>query len=435
MKKILILIAIATFVLISCDDDKNDKKDTDVLPDNDTDIIVPDEDIVTPDEDEIVPDEDTVTPDEDEIVPDEDIVTPDEDEIVPDEDTVEPVCNSGEGQIIVCETDSAKKQKQFCDTEGQWQNDGGCYTSKGLPPCTDITAYYTDAAELTAAPKPGESCYGQDAQYALRGYCTPKSFTVSGTAPEEIITDNNTGVQWIKTLNDYDASGLSLEESETYCGGLTYGEFSDWRVPTMYELEAVVNFEKSDPPFTAGFTGLPEGESLWSTTPNGQAADSVWIMDSSDGNTGIDDITSYNFTMCVRGEAYNPTHTFTETDVNGDIIVEDSATDLKWTKTSVENKKWTEAIAYCEDLTYAAYSDWRLPNINELKTIVDRTRTEPPASSFPEITSNFYWSSSTNYVYPYNAWIVSMAHGNSNSADKTYAGEEGSYYKVLCVRN
>lgn len=34
---------------------------------------------------------------------------------------------------------------------------------------------------------------------------------------------------------------------------------------------------------------------------------------------------------------------------------------------------WKDALAYCEELTSAGHSDWRLPNAKELQSIVDYT--------------------------------------------------------------
>jgi hypothetical protein len=63
---------------------------------------------------------------------------------------------------------------------------------------------------------------------------------------------------------------------------------------------------------------------------------------------------------------------FTRDDVHG--IVADSTTDLMWQDHErLGHENWQDAIDYCEDLTLGGYSDWRLPNINELQTIVDRS--------------------------------------------------------------
>ncbi len=38
------------------------------------------------------------------------------------------------------------------------------------------------------------------------------------------------------------------------------------------------------------------------------------------------------------------------------------------------NGTWEEALAYCEGLTLGDHSDWRLPTIKELNSIVDYGR-------------------------------------------------------------
>lgn len=39
-----------------------------------------------------------------------------------------------------------------------------------------------------------------------------------------------------------------------------------------------------------------------------------------------------------------------------------------------DRQNWCEALAYCENLTFAGHDDWRLPNIRELQSIVDYGR-------------------------------------------------------------
>ena len=46
---------------------------------------------------------------------------------------------------------------------------------------------------------------------------------------------------------------------------------------------------------------------------------------------------------------------------------------------------WEQAFTYCENFTLGGYSDWRLPNRNELQSIVDYSRYNPSidTTSFP----------------------------------------------------
>jgi hypothetical protein len=54
---------------------------------------------------------------------------------------------------------------------------------------------------------------------------------------------------------------------------------------------------------------------------------------------------------------------------------------------------WEDALAYAESSTLAGYDDWRLPNVKELQSIVDYTRS-PSASDAanigPAIDTDFF---------------------------------------------
>ena len=70
---------------------------------------------------------------------------------------------------------------------------------------------------------------------------------------------------------------------------------------------------------------------------------------------------------------------------------------------------------------------WRLPKIEELLSIVDYTKHNPASSE--EITSNSYWSSTTDASYAGRAWGVDFSDGCSNDCHTQY-----SKY-VRCVRD
>lgn len=92
---------------------------------------------------------------------------------------------------------------------------------------------------------------------------------------------------------------------------------------------------------------------------------------------------------------------------NGDGTVTDNATGLMWPQTLYSNGTgcktsvvWSSAVNWAEGLVFASYSDWRLPNINELLSLVTRT---PGSSPYINTTvfsvsgdSNFCWSSTTS---------------------------------------
>lgn len=116
---------------------------------------------------------------------------------------------------------------------------------------------------------------------------------------------------------------------------------------------------------------------------------------------------------------------------NVDIVV-DSISRLQWQDDKIgESMKWEEAIDYCETLKLGGYSDWRLPNLNELKSIIDKSNSKSnPAivSEFSNVISRYYWSFSKYKYYDYYAWIVGFGNGFVN-----YSYNYNIFY-VRCVR-
>jgi len=90
---------------------------------------------------------------------------------------------------------------------------------------------------------------------------------------------------------------------------------------------------------------------------------------------------------------------------------------------------WASAISYCENLTYGTYSNWHLPNFNELYKIADRSKYNPTINSaFVNVVARRYWSSTTYASDTSYAWSVYFNDGNDYNYDKTYTDY------VRCVR-
>ncbi|MHB8808735.1 MAG: Lcl C-terminal domain-containing protein [Desulfobulbaceae bacterium] len=87
-------------------------------------------------------------------------------------------------------------------------------------------------------------------------------------------------------------------------------------------------------------------------------------------------------------------------------------------------------LSALNDSGFGGHSDWRLPTIKELKTLVDRSRYSPSISVtyFPDTVSSYYWSSTTNAYSTSVAWRVDFIYGNDDNNNKS-----SSYY-VRAVR-
>lgn len=103
----------------------------------------------------------------------------------------------------------------------------------------------------------------------------------------------------------------------------------------------------------------------------------------------------------------------------GSSVTVDNRTGLMWVTNPNDASiggtySWENAITACEGLTYATYSDWRLPNIKELVSIVDLSRQNPSINTtyFLNTQGSNYWSSTTYMPNTVDAWIMNFASGN-----------------------
>jgi len=89
---------------------------------------------------------------------------------------------------------------------------------------------------------------------------------------------------------------------------------------------------------------------------------------------------------------------------------------------------WQLAKNYCNNLTYAGFSDWRLPAIFELKTIVDfgenGTFVDPAYFSL----EHAYWSKTTALAWSGARWGIDLENG------RNFHDDNSTPVSVLCVR-
>lgn len=117
--------------------------------------------------------------------------------------------------------------------------------------------------------------------------------------------------------------------------------------------------------------------------------------------------------------------------------VTDNVTGLVWQKEDDKTyRDWDTAITYCENLNLDSYTDWRLPNIKELNSIIDRSRRDPAIDPiFPVTNTNNsywvqFWSSTTSMGGGASiAWFINFLTGGIGTANKSALA-----VYVRCVR-
>lgn len=309
-----------------------------------------------------------------------------------------------------------------CEDDYYWHGEkGGCKTERPALGniCTDQDKCFSDSEEMTC-PAEDEDFFGQDFQYADLGTCIPKAFRVETISGHNVVVDINTKLMWQQLTET-----LSWEDAVSHCENLEYAGYSDWRLPNPQELLTIVDNSKHGPAVnTTYFPNMPSDTSLW--TSNKYTDSQPYSFSSYSGEISFNSTTTPCNVMCVRGEELFNESSFTTDTINGKLVVKDYTTGLMWQKEYQSSQTWQKALNYCETSTYAGYTDWRLPNKNELASLLNY---DEPYSNFPDmpLSEAHFWSSST-YSSIMSAWRVSFHTGNVGYYFKT-----GEFY-VRCVR-
>ena len=96
--------------------------------------------------------------------------------------------------------------------------------------------------------------------------------------------------------------------------------------------------------------------------------------------------------------------------IHGDGTVTDTKTGLMWEyEPPTERRTWDDAHTYCAALQLGGHTDWRLPTIEELCTIIDYAR-HSPACALPTVAYS-YWSATTVADFSGFAWLVDFNDG------------------------
>jgi len=399
-------------------------------------------------------------------------------------------CQIAEGSVSYC-GDGIVQSNEKCDKAETGDGIGStcsddCLKVYSKVLCTGMAICIDGEGKQILCPKEDNDFYGQDAQYAARKGCVPHSYTEIGN-PEEhevelratvqdppFIKDDVTGLTWWLTGR----SG-TYEEMKDECA-VSYGGIEDWRLPEPQELASLADHgmlysSRIDPVYFAELYRLYGGNGSLDRDVSDEYIPDIILTSVenyfyllSEGviarmmNLARSSYSYEGYLMCVSGEKYGEANAenYSTVTENGDEMVSDSATNLFWQKEPVKKATWKEALSYCENLEYAGHSDWRLPNMNELATLIDYSKLsaeivdeDEVISSFPGMTPDTFWSSTPAPV-DYYVWILYMDGGAfapygdyEGSGDDDYPVQpelksikrddiaEGDGFSVLCVRS
>lgn len=287
-------------------------------------------------------------------------------------------------------------------------------------PDTGQTICYDDLGNIIPCPSPGQPFYGQDANYTIHEPSYTKLDSSGNPLPDNatqwvMVRDNITHLIWeIKTddgsIHDKDMTSNWLHANDiTFIPTLNkthFGGYTDWRLPTIIELSSLVN-AGGEYINTNFFLNLAN-DIYWSSSTGANDTNRAWGL-WYEKDWLSPKIGRPHHMRAVRGGQSQANYVD-----NGDGTLTDTNTGLVWQQGTAPQRNWKEALLYCENLSFAGHSDWRLPNLNELKSLVDYTLTGNgpciDTTFFPNSEAYVYWSSTSIAAEPTCGFAVAFYH-------------------------
>jgi hypothetical protein len=310
-------------------------------------------------------------------------------------------------------------------------------------------------------------------------------FSIASSGTGTVVTDNLTGLMWTSDAN-VPSVGACTGGLLTWQGALDYVAclninsylgYTDWRLPNGNELRSLINYKQANFSTwlnTQGFTNVLS-DTYWSSNTWATNTVVAWDIRMSDGYVFLSNKPNLTNVWPVRGAGITPTVSLPRTGQttsyaagdDGDkeagiawpivrfsiassgtgTVVMDNLTGLIWTANASTptadtctggTLNWQGALDYVSCLNannYLGYTDWRLPNINELQSLFHMEYTRETSCSgpcttnaewlnsqgFSNVRDNFYWSSTTFNSNSTFAWGIDMSFGVASDISKSFS--------------
>ena len=304
------------------------------------------------------------------------------------------------------------------------------YGLKFLMPDTGQTTKYSTA-------------FGDDSDYTAASNQPSYSNYLIGTA--SVTVDNNTGLMWVKDMAQASMNGTYNVANGIAACTVTintnkFAGFTDWRLPSEKELLSIVRLSGSSPFIDTTYfttTSAPYWPSTLIDTTWGWA---VFFNNYTSGGMNLIAKATAEYIRCVRGgntktgtgpsnhdfshrknintswqgiqfsagddsnyQFVSSTPSYTIKNYVGvSSVTIDNNTGLMWIYNPSAADvgmsgvySYENGITACENLNYAGFTDWRMPNIKEFFSITNSPLVTFDPAYFGPSRGNTYWKSNT----------------------------------------
>lgn len=279
----------------------------------------------------------------------------------------------------------------------------------GLHDKDDSITWYNDNSSVNGGNSGSENgaqnrCFGYDVNDAA-SYCNTQAF-----------------------VNRVNATGL--------CG------LNNWRLPDRKEMNTIVHKGRDVPtidtdffPNSIWYNAETFTYEYWTSSVSASSSTYAMKVHFGQGNDLLTDKEESHRARLVSGNSISSSADVNRFVDHSDGTVTDTATGLMWHKCmfgqsgndcsgdGALNSTWVNALSSADNADVAGYNDWRLPNVEELRSItVDGLSPTIDASVFPNTLAGAYWTSSPFYneFLTSYTWIIEFTDGNANYISRIY---------------
>ena len=311
----------------------------------------------------------------------------------------------------------------------------------GMTRCSD-GAFNVDSCKIANYPNQdaefGRDVSNNDNSDGHAGFSFTKISAIGESLPLNAKTwscvkDKITGLIWEVKTPDNAKSTIPFSGTDTFTQSQNAQKLcglSNWRLPTVQELQSIVDYSVPLPNSTIDINFFPNSnnEIYWSQSPYTKNKNDMWALYFNDGSIFDQTKTTPSAVRLVSGTAPISDKKYIISD-NGQEVL-DLQTNLIWRR-CVEGMMWDGKTCASESMsgeTYFMFQEalqraanqaaetkkaWRLPNIKELTSLMDYSQTDMAIDSiaFPATPNAQSWSSSSYSADAFFSWIVHFYYG------------------------
>lgn len=123
-------------------------------------------------------------------------------------------------------------------------------------------------------------------------------FVASSLVAGQTIYDKTTKLIW-QDSKDNKKLSLTYAKAQNYCSKLVIDKHTNFRIPTMDELQSIIDYKNYDPAIVKGFEYV-SNEAYWTTTPFADDDKVVWLIHFKKGERYVKDKHYDRYIRCVQ---------------------------------------------------------------------------------------------------------------------------------------